>query len=217
NYGDDHGGNDSIQTATPVAQRIIYADARYDYNFRAVVSCSSDIDYYSITSPLLSTVNNASQQMVMVVTVWALNGSLADTRLKVYDQNQNLVAARVLTNNDGSFTVQVDHPISNQAYYLRISADGGSVGDYEVAVDFRTQAVVLDTPASGTLSATTQQSAPLFLTCQNQLFHFVLTAGATTPASNQSVEMDIFDVNGNVVFSLNAGSGDTVSGNIFLG
>jgi hypothetical protein len=215
NYGDDHGTNDSISTATPVPQRYVNADPRYDYNLRATISTATDVDYYSITAPLASTLDNPTGQMYMIATVWGLNSAL-DPRLQVYDQYQNFVAARILANNDGSFTVQVNQPAADQIYYLRISADHGTVGDYELAVDFRTSGVQLDQPAAGSLTANSQQSAPLYLCCQNQLFHFALTAGPEPAAINESVEMDIYDMSGNLVYSLSAAAGDTLSDDVFL-
>jgi 7-keto-8-aminopelargonate synthetase-like enzyme len=121
----------------------------------------------------------------------------------------------VLTNNDGSFTVQVDNPVANATYYLRVSSDGGATGQYEVATDFRMQGVLMDMAASGTLSATTTESAPAHVTCQDQLFHFALTAG-TTATPGETVTMNIYDADHQLVFSLSASAGDTVSDDVFL-
>ncbi len=213
NFGDDRGSNDSIQKSTPVTQQVLLAGPRYDANFRAVTSSSTDVDFYRITAPALDVLNN-SGQMQMLVTVFGLNGSGIDPRLKVYDQNQKPVAARVLTNNDGSFTVQVDRVLANQSYFLRISGDSGSTGEYEAAVNFRTETVLMDTATSGTLSAAASQSAPLYLTCKDQLFHFALSANST--AGNEFVQMNIYDANQCLVFTLNAAAGDTVSDDVFL-
>ncbi len=215
NFGNDYGSNDSIGKATTVSQQSQVADSRYDANFRAVISTSSDVDYYKLTAPLLDSVNNAGQSMVMIATVWGINGSNVDPRLAVYDQYQKPVAARVLTNNDGSYTVQVDNPVANAIYYLRVSGDGGTTGQYEVATNFRMQGVLMDMAASGTLSATSSQSTPAYITCQDQLFHFALSAGATaTPG--ETVAMNIYDVNHHLVFSLSAPAGGTVSDDVFL-
>ena len=215
NFGNDYGTNDSILTATTVVQQSLIADSRYDANVRAVISTGGDIDYYRFTTPLADTLNHPGQQMVMVATVWGLNGSQVDPRLQVYDQYGNLVPARILSNNAGSFTVQVDNPVANQIYYVRISSDSGTTGRYEVAADFRMQSVLMDMAASGTLSSTSLESAPSYLTCKDQLFHFALSAGSTATAG-EAVVMRIYDVNNNVVFSLTASAGDTVSDDVFL-
>lgn len=214
-FGNDYGSNDSIGSATIVSQQSAIADSRYDANFRAVISTSADVDYYRLTAPLLETAANLDQQMVMIATVWGLNGSKVDARLKVYDGLGSPVAARVLTNNDGSFTVQVDNAVANAVYYLRVSGDGGITGQYEVATDFRMQPVLMDMAAAGTLSSSATESAPSYLTCQDQLFHFALTAGSTA-TSGEAVMMNIYDAGNHLVFSLTASAGDTVSNDVFL-
>jgi hypothetical protein len=150
----------------------------------------------------------------MLVTVFGLNGSSIDPRLKVYDQYQNPVAARVLTNNNGSYTIQVDRVVSNQSYFLRITGDNGSTGEYEAAVNFRTESVLMDTAATGTLSSTMPQSAPLYLSCKDQLFHFVLSS--STAPIDETVVMNIYNASHQLVFSLRDDDGDATSNDVFL-
>src|SRR5205823_6020963 len=99
----------------------------------------------------------------LMATVWGLNGAQLNPRLAVYDAAGNLVNAQVLTNDDGSYTVQALNVTPQADYYLRVSSDTQSVGNYGVAVDFRGTAVTFPTAAAGTLGGggATQTAANL--------------------------------------------------------
>ena len=83
--------------------------------------------------------------------MWGLNGSQLDPRLQVYDAAGHAVASHVLTNETGSFVLQVENAMANADYYIRVSSDSGKVGNYAMAVDFRDQAVAFDENSDGTL------------------------------------------------------------------
>ena len=80
---------------------------------------------------------------------------------------------------------------------------------------FGTTAAHLSSFASGTLpaSAGSAQSYNLYVG-ESQLMHLVLSANAVggTAAPGSAVQMNMLDAAGNVVYSLTAAAGDTVSG-----
>lgn len=212
--GNDLGTNDSMLTATLLIQKQATADKRYDYNVRAVLSNSSDVDYFRLTAPDLSLADrSAGQGLYLVATVWGLDGTAPDARVDVYDAYGRAIAGKVLTNDDGSFTVQLANVSPKADYFVRVQSDTGRTGGYEVAVDFRTDSVMPATTTTGTLTSDAPVSVPVYLTTQSQMLHFALTAA---PASTAAVVLSIYDQAGNLVFSLAAGPGDTQSGDVFL-
>ena len=69
--------------------------------------------------------------------------------------------------------------------------------------------------ASGTAATAAPSGATFTLTIREQsLAHFVLSAGPGS--SNAAVEMSVYDLAGNLVFTLVAGAGDTRSTTLFL-
>jgi hypothetical protein len=207
------GLNDTLSSATGLLQTVTSSGPRVDYLSRASFSASSDVDYYKVHAPAGA---NGSPTVQLVAAVWGLNGSQLDPRLQVYNAAGNPVASQILTNETGSFVLQVQNAAANAGYYVRVSSDSHAVGNYAMAVDFRDQAVTFDVNSAGTLSGSNNSTSGTLSVLQSQTFHFVLAGTTAQTNSDALLQMTIYDANGNVVFSLQANDGDARSGDVFL-
>jgi hypothetical protein len=205
----DFGTNDTLGTATRLTTPLGYA-ANTHFETIGSIAPASDIDDYTFRSPQFA--NNTTG--VLTATVWTLNAGGEAPQIDVYDRNQNLVPAQILSNGDGTYTVQVAGVQSGRDFYLSIHAkhDGSGVGNYGLSADFGAQAATPSTFASGSLTAAQPTQQFNLYVAESQLFHFLLSA----QGSAGQVRMTIFDSSGNVVTTLTADAGDTVSGSALL-
>lgn len=205
------GLNNTLGTATQLVQQATTLNGQVDYSTQSRLNSASDVDYFRIRAP-----QSADGDLVtMIAAVWGVESSNLDPRVQVLDAEGNVLAAQVLTNDDRTFSVQIEGAAPDADYYLRISSDAGRVGDYGLAADFRATPVLFDLNAAGVLSSSLPESAAHLTVAQNSLLHFVLTAGHVANW-NGSLEMTIVDDNGVVLFRLTAPRGDARSANLVL-
>ena len=81
---------------------------------------------------------------------------------------------------------------------------------------FGSTAANLSTFAGGSLSASAPQQSYNFYVGESQLFQFLLSASGIGAPAGSAVQMTIKDQNGNVVYTLTADAGDTVSSDALL-
>jgi hypothetical protein len=168
---------------------------------------------YRIQTP--STSNNES--LVLTVSLQALAPGTAAPRVTILDSSGNAVPAQILANDGGTFTIQATNVRGGGDYDLRVAADGSpsAVGNYALTASFGTAAANLSTFASGSLAPAAASDTYNFYVGESQLFQFLLSAGQAS--SSGAIAMTVMDHNGNVVYSLTAAAGDTISGNaVFL-
>jgi hypothetical protein len=165
--------------------------------------------YYQIQAPQGDSA--APLTLTAAVNEFTVNGSTA--QVQVFDSQGNLVAARILVNGNGTYTIQADNILPGQTYYLALRDRGESEGNgnCSLVVDFTQPLVLSQSFASGTLTPAAPQQSDTLYVAQPQLFQFDLSVSALSRRSNASVEMTIVDQSGNVVFDLIAGAGQTVS------
>jgi hypothetical protein len=93
-----------------------------------------------------------------------------------------------------------------------------TAGNYSLVAQFGTTPAQLSTLASSTLASTGSTQSYNLYVGESQLMHLVLSAntldGSAAPGS--AVQMNILDASGNVVYSLTATAGSTVSGPALL-
>jgi hypothetical protein len=156
----------------------------------------------------------------MVASVSAVNGSTLLPQVTVFDQSGNLVNASILVNDHGSYLVQVANATPYATYYVEVSASsyaGTNVtGNYLVGVDYITAPIVLTQFATDTLSGTSNQDFYSMNVAVDQVTHFVLSASAPGATVATAVRMTIYDQNNNIIFTLDAIAGQTVSANVLL-
>jgi hypothetical protein len=207
--------NNTLNTALQLPSRLVGGvkpDARFDYTVKASISTPQDVDYYQVQAPI-----GASQKMN--VLIWALQPNALLPRVDVYDANGNLVPSTLLANENGTYSVELDTVSSAAVYYVKVSAlaPSGShaTGNYFLGVDFTNQPPTAVTDfANGILPAAQPQTWRTLTVGQNQLYQFILAAGA---ASQAEARMDIYDAAGNVVFTLETYAGmPGASGHVYL-
>jgi hypothetical protein len=190
--------------------------SRFDQTYKASIHDSWDADYYKITAPTAAAGTSSS---VMTVMAWGLDAGGLEPRITVFNGSQQPVAAEVLVNENGSYTVQVPNAGSKATYYIKVEAaaptGSRATGNYFLGIDFGTKAVDLDEFVSGTLTAASPETTFKLTTAQTQVHHFVLSA-KTNSTVEAAVRMTIYDCDGNVVATRVARAGDTVSFDVTL-
>jgi hypothetical protein len=129
-----------------------------------------------------------------------------------------VVQAQILANGNGVFTIQASSLKSKGIYELTVSTAGSAsgVGNYALDTAFGSATADLSTFAGGSVSASSpQQSFNLYLG-ESQLFQFLLSAAGSNVPAGSAVQMTIRDKNGNIVYSLTAAAGDTMSSDALL-
>lgn len=211
----DNHSNDSLASALGLTQLIVQTDARFDYAYKASISDSTDVDYYTVKSPTPP----AGQQNVLTAMVWGLDNQSLDPQISVLDANQRPIAATVLAHENGTMVLQIANQPANALYYVKVEAatpNGTSnIGNYFVGVDFTTVATNLQKLTSGTAPTAAPSASAFAMTMSVQtLAHFVLAAGPGS--ADAAVKMSVYNQYGQLVFTLVAGAGDTRSITLFL-
>jgi hypothetical protein len=166
--------------------------------------------YYLVHAP--QNASGAPVALTASVNTLRVNGPTA--QLQVLDSKGNPIAATVLVNGGGTYTLQAGNLPPGQDYYLKLTVpkERNARPDlYSVVVDFRGPLASLRTFVAGTLTpAAAQQSYTLYL-AQTQMFQFALTLSQLSAPTTAEVEFTIKDQAGNVVLDLTANAGQTVS------
>jgi hypothetical protein len=199
--------NGSFLTAQDLSLQLFGPTAPAHLVHQDSISGGSDVDYFRVQAPPSSTGDT-----VLTVMLWPTGSSTLQPTLSLYDANQNLINADVLSNEGGAVTLQVTGVTPGACYYLKVgaavSSGTGSSGNYTVAVDFGAHAAQMQTLASSALPATTAGQTDTLVVNQTGLFHFTLSADAN---SGTGMMLTIVDGNGNVVRTLTASAGQTTS------
>lgn len=199
-FNDDVKSNDTFGTAATLSPTAGFSQNSH-YRITASKSDSSDVDYYKFKSP--STTNG--EPVVLNATVRAVDPNGAVQRISVYDSHQTLIPATILANGNGTFTIQAVGLPANNDYYVRVG--DGEVGNYLLDLAFSQRATQLTTFAEGVIPTDTDLSTTLYI-AETQVFGFALTASGPVGVR---VRFSIYDVSGNMVFSMDGLTGDTLS------
>jgi hypothetical protein len=202
--------NFTFLTAEALASQPGYP-ASSQYDTVASLDGSSDVQYYQFESPLAP----VGQTDVLTVTLTAMPVHGIVPIVSVYDDNTDPVAAQVLLNGNGTYLVQATGLNPGETYYLQVSAapaPAGAVGNYQMVATFNGVPAQVQSFVGGTLSQSDLQDNYNLYVAQTQLFQFVLSTGAAAMSTDAQVLLQIFNSNGQLVFSLSAPPGDTVSG-----
>ena len=134
------------------------------------------------------------------------------SRIAYYPETRRVrpVAATLLANENGTFSLEVPRSTPGATYYVKVSAlypqGRHSTGNYFLGVDYGTQPVTsVQSYADGTLASSTTQVTQTLSVGKNRLAQYILSADAG-PAWSQ-VKMEILDTAGRVVFTLSAYAG----------
>jgi hypothetical protein len=201
-YVDNLDANNSIRTAidltsapnnmTQIPENFVYWET---------FNLSTDHDFFKVR------VASASGANTLSVIAWGSALLSVTPIIHVYDTHGNPLALQVLTNNGGTYAVQVANTTPGSNYYVEVDPQqGGLLSGYTVYANFSSvPQIALATVGSNTLSQTNSQDSATLTITQNQLFHFVLAASSAD--TNTYVTMQVLDQNGNVILSLSSYAG----------
>jgi predicted Zn-dependent protease len=206
---DDAHTNDFIFLSTLLSTSAGFA-SHTRYSTLATLRDASDVDFYRVRVP--------SSGDALTVNVRALNPAALAPVVQLYDEDRHAVAATVLANGNGTYTVQLPNAVAGQdCYYVRVAAgNANGTGDYQLDVDFRLKAVSLDAIADGTLTSAAATDFRTLTANRSQVMHFALSAASDATAAQAGVRMAVFDSQGHVKATLFAKAGQTVSLDLFL-
>ena len=208
-FNDDRHTDDTFQTAERLRPTTGYAEDTH-YETLASIRDPTDLDFYRFEAADVP----AGRPNVMTATVVAVGDNGTVPLLALFDRTFNPVAATILANGNGTFTLQAANLTAGANYFLRVSPGtaGDGTGNYFLGIDFGRVTANLPTLVTGTLGSPAVQHTYALYVAQSQLFHLVLTADPAPAPPGTSVRLTIADANGNVVFALSARPGETVSG-----
>ncbi len=202
-------------SAVPLDQAAFAAQAHFDYAVAAAIGAAGEEHIYSIATPLGSSETVQS----LLLTVTSGQGSALNPRITVYNASGQEVAFQVLSNDAGSYVVQIVNPVAGATYFVKVSADVGAAnatGEYVLGASFRDAAIVLESLASSTLTDANNAQVVALQSSNFQIYHFVLAVNSGAAAADLAVRMQLFDSAGHVVLTLDALDGQTVSANVNL-
>ncbi|QEL20127.1 matrixin family metalloprotease [Limnoglobus roseus] len=199
----DGNTNDTLATATDLTgQSAGRKDQRFDATFRGVIENARDVDVYRVKAP------TTTDPRGLNVIVWGTDATPVNSRVRIYDANKNLVPFEVLANDTGLFSVRVASVTPGSTYYVAVQGrDSSQTGAYFVGADFNNNtAPTLDVVESNSLTAGSTTSTTLNVTSAS-IFQFGLAANGLTGG----VTMTVLDASGNVVFTLDAATGQPLT------
>jgi hypothetical protein len=168
-------------------------------------------NYYVVTAPTLPTAGAE----LLTVTAASTDANLLNPAISVFDAGQNLLAAAVVTNGNGTFTVQLTGVSAGAVYYVQVGALAGSsqnVGNYSLAAQFNNDAATAFTQlTSSTLTQSAAVDCQSLTVSQAGLMQLNLSASADTAPGDAAVRMTIYDQNNNQVCTLVAVAGQPLS------
>jgi len=198
---DEGESNDTFRTATELDSVPGYPKDSL-YRVTARNSNGQDLDFYEFESP--STRNR--QSLVLTASVRAIGPNGAAQRIELFDSRQKRIPSTILTNGNGTFTIQAAGLSPDKDFYVRVG--GGGAGDYRVDLQFSQSVTPLTTFANGTMPGDSPVGTTLYI-AETMVFGFALEA--TGPVSGIPVVLSIHDSLGNEVFSMTGATGDTLS------
>jgi hypothetical protein len=204
--------NNSFATAQPLsAQRMSANSQGFLYTAAGVVSTAVPVNYFQVTAPALPVAGTE----LLTVSAASTDSQGLNPFVTVYDAGYNIIPSTVITNGNGTFTVQVTGVSAGVLYYVGISslpAAGNTVGGYALSVKFDASAATTFTPlASDTLTNSSAVSYQSLTVNQSGVMQFSLAASTGTATVDSAVRMTIYDQNNIQVFTMVAYSGQPLS------
>ncbi|HKB01244.1 MAG TPA: PPC domain-containing protein, partial [Gemmataceae bacterium] len=189
-------------------------DRRWDFTYRASISAPEETDLYRVRT-------KKGTPGTLVVAVWAVEHGQLDPMATVYDKRMRPVPFQVLSDDDGSFTLQVKNARPNAVYFVRVgSSDAGVAtnrGNYFLGIDFRNQAIELLPLAADRLTQAEPDVSAAMTVHQSQLFHFALNVVSANPQVESAARLIVLDEGGNEVYTVFAAAGRLATGDVLLG
>lgn len=201
--------NTSIASATMLtAPWGATSDQRFNYLYQANLVYGGDADYYRFQAP--AAVSPTGSYALDIIVWQTVPGGLAP-ELHLFDANGNPLAAQVLADTPGVFTLQVPNVAAGALFYVEVagqSATGAdSTGGYVCGVKFNdSPQPVAALLGSNTLPTASSTNTGVLALNQNGVFYFELAASAGGSTAD-SVTMTVTNAQGHVALSLTAAAG----------
>jgi hypothetical protein len=202
--------NNTLATATDLTTPSpTKPDARFDATYRGMLSSRTDTDYLKVRAPSFG---NATP-VDLNVMVWGTDPAPLDPRVSVYTAAGSPVAFRVLGNEGGLFSVEVDDVTPGATYYVQVAAQNpngpAATGGYFLGADFNQgHRTTYDGLGGGTVRSGASQTGSLVVTDAG-IFQFALAAAGGQ--AGDAVSMQILDATGKVVVSLDSTANQPLS------
>jgi hypothetical protein len=202
---------DTAQNALPLVPTFgaNKPDQRFDYVWRDSITDSTDQNFYQIQSPAAP----SGTSFVMHALAWEMDPNGLHPVIHVYDAQQNPIALQVLGNSDGMYSIQIPGMPPNTTYYVEVAAlnpnGPNNTGKYVLGIKFDANhaPVTLSTLESSALASATSANVSTLVMHQDALFHFSLAADNGSSLAGAVVTMAIYDQSGNLVFAIDAPTG----------
>src|SRR5262249_11830487 len=137
----DNHSDDSPQSAVNLQPQKFRNDARFAFAYTAGIDQASDVDFYRFNTP-------KGTGNVLTVSAWGNDDAALHPEVQVYTADGIPIAAQVLVNEDGTYTIQLPDVLPNQTYLVAVQGqkDGGhDTGGYFLNINFDSKPVPLDT------------------------------------------------------------------------
>jgi hypothetical protein len=209
--------NHSFGTATTLTQSLNQTGSDFTDSYKGNIQNGSVADFYRVQAATPP----AGIDNVMEVMAWGTSNNGLIPKVLVYDANENPVAAQVLVNENGTYTVQVDHATPGGTYFIEVlaasPAGANSTGVYFLGVNFGTTPSQLNPVTSGTLTQSQPQASGTLAVNWTQQIHLVLSANSGNPAAGSVLTLTISDAQGAAVATIVVSDGNTVTQTLTLG
>jgi len=205
-YVDAHT-NETLAAATLVAGRS-RADGGFGVDVKGVISDTRDVDFYKLQAPKA---RPGSPNPNLVVMVYAADLNGLDPVIHLYNDKQQLLPYRVLSNDAGVMSVQTDTVPAGRYVWVRVSARDASVtlhatGTYGFVADFGSKPVVdFNSLYTATLNDTQPADQATLTVKRGALMIFIL-GSRTTDGRDADLLMTVYDAGGHAVFTIDSKS-----------
>jgi hypothetical protein len=209
----DNHSHASIRSAL----RLTPVNSNLYFSYRGSITDSTNFAFYQVHMPAQS----GSATMSISANALDVNGLYPE--VEVYDRAAHLLSSQVVTNEGGTFTLQLANVAVDADYYIRVAAydpfGTNNVGNYALSVDFSGVAPVqFNALGSGSLVDSARQQIQSMTVNQSRLFVFALSADTNGSTISSAVRMTIFDATGHSVFTQAALAGQALTtGTVYLG
>jgi Matrixin len=195
--------NDTVATATqPTA-----ASSPYDYSFRSSLSTASDVDFFRIHAP-----TTASK---LTVTVAGVGKASFAPNVDLYTTAGVRVDTTVVARTDSSVVLSLTGTLDSSDYLIRVTSSNGTVGNYDVVADFRTDALPKMMGAYGALDSGHTSTSATLKVWQSQTIQVNLVANLQNGTNSVAV-VRIYDSQNQLVFELFGQTGILTTAHVFL-
>ena len=192
-YFSDGGTNETFATATTL-QAIAGTTSQAHYSQFALLTGTSDVDFYKIQAPAMATGTTN-----LLVTVRSMSSGLPPV-LQFTDGNGNILQAQQVSGTASARTYQIVGVPAGATYGVQVASPvvlGAS--QYNLQADFVANPLVQATAGAGTLSSTNTTAFHTLVINEPQTISFNFQATADGAASPTSVWVQLFDSAGNTV------------------